>query len=309
MKTKKSIAILKILEDLKKGRTICTVEYANYLGVDRRSVQRYIEEIENFYGVEFVKPKRGCYYLPHISKIKEKIIDINESEDFEKFADILGVLDKEVLKFLGIEENIIKKIVDNDVFVIKENPVEKFLKFDIYKKIKRAIKHKKILDIEYVPDEKYHFTNVKPLKIIFAEGNWYLAALNDDEINNGFKFLRINFIKDIKETSKTFKSSKEVLEFLENFQSLFSRYKVKPFEVILEVDKEVKRYFKVKKFLPSQTIIGENENSLILRYYVTSEDEILLIVKKWLPFIRIKSPESLKEKLKKDLENYIKVIK
>ena len=117
--------------------------------------------------------------------------------------------------------------------------------------------------------------------------------------------MRINFIKEIKETSKTFKPPKEALEFLKNFQSLYSRYKVKPFEVILEIDKEVKRYFKVKKFLPSQTIIGENEDFLTLKYYVTSEDEILLIVKKWLPFIRIKSPEFLKEKLKKDLKNYL----
>ncbi len=305
MKIKKSIAILKILQDLKKGKTICTAEYANYLGVDRRSVQRYIEEIENFYGVEFIKPKRGCYYLPQISKIKENIIDIKENEDFEKFADILGILNKEVLEFLGIEESIVKKIIDEDIFLVKENPVEKFLKLDIYKKIKRAIKYKKVLEIEYAPDEKYHFTNVKPLKIIFAEGNWYLSALSDDDINNGFKFLRINFIKDIKETSKTFKPPKEALEFLENFQSLFSRYKVKSFEVIIEVDNEVKRYFKVKKFLPSQTIIGENEDFLTLKYYVTSEDEILLIVKKWLPFIRIKSPEFLREKLKKDLKNYL----
>ena len=302
---KKSVAILKILEDLKKGKTICTNEYAKYLGVNVRSIQRYLEEISQFYNVEFVKPKRGCYYLPQISNIKENIIDIKESEDFEKFADILGILNKEVLEFLGIEKDIIKKIVDNDVFLIKENPVEKFLNTHIYKKIKNAIKYKKVLDIVYKPDERYEFKNVKPLKIIFAEGNWYLTAISDDEINNGFKFLRINFIKEIKEYSKTFKVPKEAIEFLENFQSLFSRYKVKPFEVVLEVDNEVKRFFKVKKFLPSQTIIGENESSLIIRYYVTSIDEILLLVKKWLPFVKIKSPKFLRDKLINDLKNYL----
>ena len=305
MKIKKSIAILKILEDLKKGKIICTQQYANYLGVDIRSVQRYLEEISNFYDIEFIKPQRGCYSFPQISKIKEKIIDAKESEDFEKFTDILALLNKEVLDFLDIDKNVIKKIISEDIFKIKENPVEKFLNIDIYKRIKRAIKHRKILDILYIPDEKYEFKNVKPLKIIFAEGNWYLAALSDDNINNGFKFLRINFIKEIKEYSKTFKPVKEAEEFLENFQSLFSRYKVKPFEVILEIDNEVKRYFKVKKFLPSQTIIDENDKFLTVKYYVTSEEEILRLVKKWIPFIKIKSPEFLKDKLRKDLKNYL----
>jgi len=304
MKTKKSIAILKILEDLKKGKIICTQEYANYLGVDKRSVQRYLEEISNFYDIELIKPKRGCYSVPQISKIKEKIIDAKESEDFEKFADILALLNKEVLEFLEIDKTVIKKIVSEDIFKIKGSPVETFINIDMYKKIKRAIKYRKILDILYISDEKYEFKNIKPLKIIFAEGNWYLVALNDDNINNGFKFLRINFIKNIKEYSKTFKPVKEAEEFLDNFQSLFSRYKVKPFEVILEIDNEVKRYFKVKKFLPSQTIIDENDEFLTVKYYVTSEDEILMIVKKWLPFIRIKSPEFLKNRLKKDLKSY-----
>jgi len=305
MKTKKSVAILKILEDLKKGKIICTKEYAEYLDVDKRTIQRYIEEIRDFYEIEFIKHKKGCYSFPQISKIKEKIIDIKENEDFEKFADVLALFSEEVLEFLEIDKKIIKKIVDDNIFLIKENPVEKFMNIEMYKKIKRAIKYRKILDILYIPDESFDFKNVKPLKIVFAEGNWYLAALSDDNINNGFKFLRINFIKNIKEHSKTFKPVKEAEEFLENFQSLFSRYKVKPFEVILEVNNKVKRYFKVKKFLPSQTIIDENDKFLTVKYYVTSEDEILMLVKKWFPFIKIKSPEFLKDRLKKEIEEYL----
>ena len=309
MRDKKIFNVLRILEDLKKGRVICTKAYSDYLDVSQRSIQRYIEEIESFYRIKLLKTKNGCYSYPQISNIKEKIIDIKENEDFEKFADILGVLNKEVLEFLDIDKKIIDKIVENDIFLVKENPIEHFLKIDIYKKLKQAIKYKKLIDIEYFSNKEYEFKNIKPLKIVFAEGNWYLAALSDDNINNGFKFLRVNFIKQIKERSQGFKTDKDAVRFLNNFQTLFSRYKVEPFEVILEVSKEVERFFKVKKFLPSQEITGKNDKSITLRYLVTSEEEILRLVKKWFPFIKIKSPESLKEKFKNDLEEYTKALK
>ena len=309
MRDKKIFNVLRILEDLKKGRVICTKEYSNYLDVSQRSIQRYIEEIEGFYRIKLLKTKKGCYSYPQISNIKEKIIDIKENEDFEKFADILGVLNKEVLEFLDIDKKIVEKMVENDIFLIKENPVENFLKIDIYKKLKQAIKYKKLIDVNYFSNKEFYFENVKPLKIIFAEGNWYLAVLSDDEINNGFKFLRVNFIKNIKEHSQSFKIDNEAMKFLNNFQTLFSRYKVEPFEVILEVDKEVSRFFKVKKFMPSQEIVDENDEFISVKYFVTSDEEILMLVKKWFPFIKIKSPKNLKDKFKKYLENYIKAVK
>ena len=309
MRDKKNFNVLRILEDLKKGRVICTKEYSKYLDVSQRSIQRYIEEIESFYRIKLLKTKKGCYSYLQISNIKEKIIDIKENEDFEKFADILGVLNKEVLEFLDIDKKIVEKMVENDIFLVKENPVENFLRIDIYKKLKQALKYKKIVDIEYFSNKEFYFENVKPLKIIFAEGNWYLAALSNDEINNGFKFLRVNFIKNIKEHSQSFQIDKEAIKFLESFQTLFSKYKVEPFEIILEVDKEVSRFFKVKKFMPSQEIVDENDEFISVKYFVTSDEEILMLVKKWFPFIKIKSPENLKDKFKKDLENYIKAVK
>ena len=70
MKDKKVFNILKILENLKKGRTICIKDYANFLGVSERSINRYLEDIAAFYNIEFIKPQKGCYSLPHISNIK-----------------------------------------------------------------------------------------------------------------------------------------------------------------------------------------------------------------------------------------------
>ena len=308
---KKVFNILEILEDLKRGKKICVKEYAKRFDVSERTIQRYIKDLNCYfskYNTKLENVERGCYVFPQISIIRDKIIDIKENEDFRKFADILALMNDKVLEFLGVEKRVVDKILkkNRDVFLLKESPIEEFLNIELYNKLERIVRYKKVIDIVYKPDEEFVYKMAKPLKIIFAEGNWYLAVLTDDEVNNGFKFLRINFIKDIKEHSKEFRVDREAIEFLNNFQSLFSRYKVEPFEVIVRVDKEVKRYFENKKFLASQKIIEKNEEFLKIKYLVTSDEEILLLVKRWFPHIKILSPKRLDDKLKDEIKKYLK---
>jgi len=292
----KTKRILELLEDLKSGKEVCVKSWAKKKGISERSVQRYIKEISQFYEIELYKTKQGCYELPQLDEIKKRSIDKSELRDFEKFAHLVAALSPEFLKFLGVEEKILRRIVDEKVYYLKESPIEELKSSEFLKVLKSAIKYRKVLEIEYESDKTYNF-EFKPYKIVFSEGNWYLTGMSNDKINNGFKFLRLNFIKNIKETSKSFKKDREVEDFIYNFQSLFSRFKVVPFEVMVRVDKEVSRFFKAKKFLSSQAIIDEDEKGLLIRYYVTSDEEILFLAKRWLPYMKILFPSYLQEKL------------
>ena len=294
----KSKRILELLEDLKSGREICVKMWAKSKGISERSVQRYIKDIEEFYSIELYRTKKGCYKLPQLDEIKKRSIDKEELKDFEKFAHIVAALNPEFLKFLGVDEKILKKIVDVDIYFVKESPVEELKSSRFLKVLKSAIKYRKVLNIIYESDKLYTF-EFKPYKIVFSEGNWYLVGVSDDNINNGFKFLRFNFIKEIKESSKTFKKDKDVESFIYTFQSLFSRFKTSSFEVTVRVDKEAKRFFKAKKFLASQRIVKEDEEGLLIKYDVTSDEEILLLAKRWLPHMKIISPFYLQQKLQK----------
>jgi hypothetical protein len=194
------------------------------------------------------------------------------------------------LKFLKLDTSYFKRKND-EVYILKESPFEELINFDLLSTLKNAILHKKIVDIFYFSDKKYRFLQAKPLKIVFAQNNWYLAVLTDDEINGGFKFLRINFIERIIEHSKTFKIPIEAKEFLRNFQTLFSGYVDDFYEVVVEIEPEIARHFKVKKFLPSQKILKENsDGSLKISYRINNENEILLLAKQWLPYFKILSP-------------------
>jgi len=239
----KSKRLLELIEELKKGRVICIKEWALSKNISQRSVQRYIEEIKEFYDVKFYSSKRGCYQILEIEKLEKKLINKNDIEDFEKFSNIIAALNPKFLRFLNIDEKLLKKLVDKNIFYVKESPVEDLINIDnrLFQKLKTAIKYRKIIEIEYISDKAYFF-EFKPYKIVFAEGNWYVVGISRDEINNGFKFLRINYIKNIAETNKEFKHKKEVNEFIESFETLFSRFNVPKKEVIVEVDKSKFEY-------------------------------------------------------------------
>jgi predicted DNA-binding transcriptional regulator YafY len=297
MKEKKIINLLTLLQDVSNGKIICIKEYAKRLGVAERTVQRYKKEIEEFFNEKMIMVKRGCYAFANISKVKNLLINPEDIKTFEKFAALLAHLKPEMFKFLNIDEKIVKKIVPKDVIYIKDPVIEEFMNNDFFREIKKAIKYQQVMDVEYKAEKLYFFKNFKPYKIVFAEGNWYLCGISDDNINNGFKFLRINFIRKIYPKAQTFKKDKKVEKFIYTFDSLLSRFDVEKKEAQVRVDNEVARFFKVKKFLPSQTIVKEDENGLIIRYYYTSDEEILFLAKRWLPHMKIISPAYLQEKL------------
>jgi len=306
MSDKKLFNILSIMKDLKNSKTICTNEYAKRFNVSVRTIQRYLEDISQFLQEEAIEIKRGCYKFLNFSKIEEHLLEPADREDFEKIAFFLNATDQKLLKYLGIDEKIIKKILKDDFLIIKSSPIEELMNFKLFKEVKRAIKYSQYIDVVYETTKKYEFKNLRAYKMVFAQGNWYLVTHNDDELNNGLKFLRLNFIKSINVKKTTFKKDKEILEFLKTFQSLMSEFGAKKQEVIVFVDKEVQRYFKVKKFLSSQTILKETNDGLIIRYYITGENEILFLAKEWLPHMKILSPASLQDKLQNLINEFLK---
>ncbi len=303
---KKSANILHFIRHIIKNRRFCTKAMAQTLGTSDKTIQRYIKEVEEFFGIELLRYEKGCYYLPDTAPLRTILIEPKDIEDFERVFDLLAMADTSYVRFLGIDDALVKKLLNDEAKIYKlKTPVfEELKRFELLKSLKRAIKYRYYIDISYQSDQEYRYTRVKPLRILFAEGNWYLAALTDDPINNGFKFLRINFIKDIAVRSQTFQKVLEAERFIEEFQSLFSAYLEPSFEVRVRVDKKVARHFRAKKFLPSQNILQDN-GDLILSYTINNENEILLLAKRWMPHMRILTPQHLQEELLKIAKSFI----
>ena len=76
--------------------------------------------------------------------------------------------------------------------------------------------------------------------------------------------------------------------------------------IVLEVDKSKAFFFENKKYLKSQEILNKQDNgNLLIKYRVTQEMEIEELIKRWIPFVKVVEPISLKDKIISDLIRYL----
>lgn len=78
------------------------------------------------------------------------------------------------------------------------------------------------------------------------------------------------------------------------------------YEVIVKVDREVAHYFKQKTIIPNQKIIKTLENGeLLISIKAGHYNQVLPIVRYWIPHIKIVSPDELRDKLMGELKKYV----
>ena len=78
-------------------------------------------------------------------------------------------------------------------------------------------------------------------------------------------------------------------------------------EVILKIDREVASYFKRRKLIANQVIEEElADGSLRVSAKVGHPNQVVPIVRYWIPHIRIISPKELQTTMEQDIESYLK---
>jgi len=290
----------------------------SYRGLE--DVFKYLEEKEHL----LIKEKKGRAYYWRL-KDKELLIEKLSQKDAISL-DYAIELNKEEFDIDTIKR--LKKMFQSNSKVllgnlsISENLDNEKMN-DFYNTLSYAIEHHLYLRLEFLY-KLPHFTfyEVKPVKIVFANDNWYLAFEHYDREKKVrlFQFGRLAFIKKIELCKDHRYSTKnrfnpnfdKYIKFLENdVQNAMTMYGVKPQKATILATPNVARYFKadIKKALPSQKFIEERDNgSVIFSLEYTQPLEILPLIQKWMPDLIILEPDSLKQeyitKLQKSLENY-----
>ena len=196
------------------------------------------------------------------------------------------------------------------IYEFKTKPFEsKKDNYALMRVLEQAIYHQKQISIEYIVKDRVETYEVKPYKIVFMHENFYLAC-EVEAHNFSFSLYRISKIKEITNGSKTFHKNREIEDFIKFMQTPFARYQ-KGFrkhliDVVLEVDKTKAYYFESKKFLSSQQIIERKKSgNLLVAYQVTQEMEIDELIKRWLPYVWVVEPLSLKSRIEGELRGYL----
>jgi predicted DNA-binding transcriptional regulator YafY len=160
----------------------------------------------------------------------------------------------------------------------------------LFSVLENAIKSRRLITASYVAiTKKRRNVKLKPLRLAFFDGYWYLLAF-DAEDNDTFKKFHLKSLNAIAVTDETFDYPKEIASAVERAYSVwFSLHE--PFEVRLWVDKTIAPYFERKPY-HGQSIEGRDpDGSIEVVLKVTNEMEILPIVQWYLPHIRILEPD------------------
>ena len=288
--------IYEILKNNTHGMTI--TELSKELDVSTKTIQRDLYEVLN----EFGAIKEGRTW-----KINPKLTKDNLASN-EKL--ILGILD-EMAKgagkvFYSKAHSLLSQVTQQLEHPIFANVNSEFLEeknMILFEQMEKAIKQKVEIIFDY---EKYQF-HVKPLKLAFFDGFWYLLALHIGKKDEVFKKYHLKSIKNVQALEVNFEIPQIVEDRLRYANSVWFNLD-EQFPVKLFLDKNIRKYFE-RKPLRGQSITGEDKDgSIQIEIKITNEMEIIPLIFWYIPYIKVLEPQWLADMVKERVENYVKEI-
>ncbi|MEA3383294.1 MAG: WYL domain-containing protein [Campylobacterota bacterium] len=320
MATNQTDRVLELLKRFNNGQKVCIESLQQdemWYGKSERTIGRDFKVLKEYFPESFElirggKGEKGCYKAvtnksfenfmkPEVLSLMVQTFNMaSRSDMFDNFD--LDADDKKIIS---------KKIKEMDnIYEFKNKPFEN-AKSDsvIFKTLESRIKARKCIILEYPNMGELTKIEVKPYKILFINENFYLACEVEHE-DYSFSMYRISKIKTIEDIPKTYNKNLEIENFIKDIQTPFPvyqpNYKEHLIDIKLEVAKPKAFFFKSKNYLKSQEIVETKEDgTLIVNYKVTQEYEIEELIKRWIPYVKVISPLSLKQKIENELKEYL----
>jgi hypothetical protein len=237
-----------IMQEISKSasKTITAYELKDRLGKSPKQIERYLGDLmREFHNlIEFKEGRKKAY----------KLID-----DFDAFIEAFQNMDEfNELFYLAQESNpkLFKKLEfqfnKNDIFLFKNTIFETVQNQEIFNNLKTAIKANEYRIIK-LKDAKEQ--EVKCIKLVFVDNNWYLAYVDSDD---ALRLARVSFIESVKYASKnSFQKSsikKHLNELETKLQNAMTRFDKEQQIATIKATSQVAKYFEkdMKKFLLSQ---------------------------------------------------------
>ena len=288
------VRLAQMLVKLNQGEKLDPVSLAQEFGVNRRTIQRDLNE--RFTYLPLVKTN-GKYHLDgnYLGKLNTK--------DIEKFATMAGVKGL----FPSLSDQFLNDAFNGDgnnkpSFMVKGHDYESLLgKEPLFQDLELAIKNNQCVEILYEKNqEPASYRLVSPYRLINHKGIWYLAAVEQDKI----KTFSLAKLVTVHLRPETFIPDAHIELELEKTDGIF--FGSHQLKIMLRVEESIATYFKRRKLLPNQQIEQELEDgSLIVTAQSANEFHLLAIVRYWIPFVRILSPQSSIVKNEQILKGYL----
>lgn len=284
--------LTEILRRLNEGKKLDPHALVEEFGVNLRTVQRDLNERFAFLDLDKID---GLY---SVNQVHLGTLSFKDVERFANLAGLHGLHPRLSTDFL-------KSILDNrlqSALLIRGHNYEDIQeKEPLFNRLKHAIEECHAISYEYLKHEGPKMVEaVHPYKLVNQDGIWYLAATDAGQLKS-YAFSKIDRLLV---SPDTFTPDPAIIQKVNEEDSVWLN--LHKTEVVLKVAKHAAGYFMRRKLIGGQKIVKELEDGgLIVSGLIAHEDQILPIVRQWLPSIHIISPEGLQTKLEDQLRAYL----
>ena len=285
--------LVQMLIKLNAGEKLDPQALAEEFGVNLRTIQRDLNVRFAYLGLEKLN---GRYQLDPI------FLGKLSTKDIERFAALSGIHGL----YPSLSADFLRDIFDTHMqsaMLVKGHSYEQMAgKETVFRDLEKAIVGRRRISFTYVkPEGEKKYSDVAPYRVINNKGIWYLAALDGEKLKS-FSLAKLN---QVSVSDDRFDWDAKLNAELASEEGVWlARDKQ---EIVLKVGKEVAAYFKRRKLIANQIIEKELEDGgLILSAKVGHANQVLPIVRYWIPYLRIISPEVLQQEIDKGLTDYLR---
>lgn len=285
--------LAQMLVKLNQGERLNPQALADEFGVNLRTIQR---DLNVRFAYLPLQKTDGYYHLDptFLGKLSTK--------DVDRFAGLAGVRGL----FPSLSDDFLRDIFDARIqaaVMVKGHNYENMAgKEAAFRSLEGAIVGRQHIAFDYQKDSGLKsYSGVAPFKLINHKGIWYLAA-RDGEKLKAFSFAKI---ENLRVLESRFPADPDIDNQLAEEDGIWLSDDKK--EIVLKIDCEVAGYFKRRKLIANQIIEKKLEDGgLIISAKVGHPNQVVPIVRYWIPHIRIISPEGLQVEMEKELTEYLK---
>ncbi len=285
--------LVQMLIKLNAGDKLDPQALADEFGVNLRTIQRDLNVRFAYLGLEKVN---GRYQLDPI------FLGKLSTKDIERFAALSGIRGL----YPSLSDDFLRDIFDAQMqgaLLVKGHSYEPMVgKEQVFRDLEKAIVDRHRIAFSYLKTEgEKHYSGVCPYRVINNKGIWYVAALDGEKLKS-FSLSKLNHLR-VSDDRFDWDAQLDAQLVAEEGVWL-SRDKQ---EIVLKVGKAVAGYFKRRKLVANQVIEKELEDGgLLISAKVGHANQVLPIVRYWIPHVRIISPEALQLEIEKGLADYLR---
>ena len=174
----------------------------------------------------------------------------------------------------------------------------------IFNQLEEAVLNCRLLNLEMLKEGhlKPYFA-LEPYRLINTKGIWYLAAVHDGRL----KTFGVGKIRSVQVRTETFTRDPAIESSVLTEEGIWHSPQAQ--KVQLSVAPDAAAYFKRRQLIPHQKVLREaSDGSLTVETTVGHPNQILPIVRYWIPSVRIVSPVAWNNELIRQLADYLTCI-